>query len=356
MAAKKSPFLELGELSRAAGISDRLLRDVIFRRIDPYYEFLMPKARKGSKRIIAAPIHDLAQAQRVILTKLSAGAQYHHPSFAYRRGVSIKDCAAVHVGARWLVKLDLVNFFHSIDENQVAKIFKSRGCEEALARQLARICTRSSMNAPREQNGPIGGAPELRFRDVTTLIGHLPQGAPTSGLLANLSAAGLDRSMVELARLYQLTYTRYSDDLTFSSQGKFSRQEVLAFIRRARSQIAASQFTMHEGKIRIYAPGSQLQVLGLLVDSDTVRLRGEFKKTLKWHVYGTSRFGLKKYSVSKGFPSVHAYLSHVDGLFAHGLDIEPEWAGSLQKSWIALPEVRAGREAAGDSLKAVSEV
>jgi RNA-directed DNA polymerase len=90
---------------------------------------------------------------------------------------------------------------------------------------------------------------------------------------------------------------------------------------------------MHEDKIRISPPGSRLVVLGLLVDSDRVKLRGDFKKTLNWHVYGSARFGLGDYSASRGFSSIEDYRTHVGGLFAHAVDIEPGWAGPLQRSW-----------------------
>lgn len=359
MATNNPLFLDLDQLSRTGGISHHLLQDVITRRIDPYYEFSLPKARKGSRRVIASPIHHLAQAQRAILSRLTSVPRFDSPSFAYSKGVSIRDCAAEHVGARWLVRLDLSDFFHSVDENQVAKIFRARGCDLALSRQLARVCTRTPTARPDENvRHARRGFAESRSQATSKGLGHLPQGAPTSGMLANLSAYELDLSMSRLARRYGLRYTRYSDDLTFSSRGEFSRQDVMEFVRRARTQIASNKFTMHEGKIRICPPGSRLQVLGLLVDSDRVRLRGDFKKTLKWHVYGSSRFGVARYSASKGFASVQAYLSHVHGLLAHAVDVEPEWARPLQKSWLALSEVQAGREQAEDedSMRVVPTV
>lgn len=357
MAAKNSLFLDLNDVSRAGGISHQLLQDVISRRIDPYHEFSLPKARNGSKRVIAAPIHDLAQAQRAILSRLTTVTKFDGPSFAYSKGLSIGDCAAKHIGARWLVKLDLADFFHSIDEDQVARVFSARGCDLSLSRQLARVCTRTPMVGPDEngRHAPAGFG-ESRPQSAEKRLGHLPQGAPTSGMLANLSAYKLDLSMSRLALRNGLRYTRYSDDLTFSSRGEFSRQDVLHFVRCARTQIASHDFTMHEGKIRICPPGSRLQVLGLLVDTDRVRLRGDFKKTLKWHVYGSFRFGVGIYSASRGFSSLQAYLSHVHGLIAHAVDIEPEWARPLQKSWLALSEVQAGRETAEHSLSAVPAV
>lgn len=241
-------------------------------------------------------------------------------SFAYQRGVSAKDCAEVHLAARWVVKLDLRDFFNSIDERRVAKIFRMTATDDETSVQLAKLCTRVTAS------GRPSGTPAP---------GHLPQGAPTSGMLANLAAHNLDLSLSRLAWLQQLRYTRYSDDITFSSQSEFSRAKGERVIRAARDHMARNGFVMNERKTRICPPGSRLTVMGLLVDSERVRLSPDFKKRLKWHVYGSQRFGVRQYSASKGFSDIGKYLLHVDGLFAHALDIEPEWAGPLRDSWTA---------------------
>jgi RNA-directed DNA polymerase len=323
----KHPIPNLEHLALAVGLRPAYLRDVAARRIDPYREFQVAKAR-GSVRTIAAPEPDLAKAQRWILDNMFLGSHAGASSFAYRKGVSIRDCASVHVGARWLVKLDLQDFFHSIDARRVARIFRKVGCDEVTSVQLARLCTRGN-------SGSLGTSVSPNPLD------YLPQGAPTSGMLANLAAGNLDQSMSRLASRNALKYTRYSDDLTFSSEEDFSRAGAVALIRSARGEIARNQFGMHEDKIRISPPGSRLMVLGLLVDSDRVRLRGDFKKTLEWHVYGCARFGPDKYSASQGYASIVDYQSHVGGLFAHAIDIEPGWAWPLQKSWT---ELAAGQD------------
>ena len=335
MFVRKRPILSLDRLATDAGISPGYLRDVAERRVDPYREFRLIKSAKGATRKIAVPEPDLAKVQRWLLNNTFVDAEAGWPSFAYRKGASVGDCANVHLGARWLVKLDLRDFFHSIDAPRVAKIFRKVGCDEITSHQLANICTRKhdAVGRPR---------------------GYLPQGAPTSGLLANLAAANLDSTMLKLASRHRLKYTRYSDDLTFSSDGDFSRARVSALIRSARGEIARNHFLLNEDKIRISPPGSRLIVLGLLVDSDRVRLRGDFKKTLKWHVYGCARFGPEEYSTSRGYATIEDYRSHVGGLFAHAIDIEPGWAKPLQKSWKDLSAAQADDEPAGNLVTAAS--
>jgi RNA-directed DNA polymerase len=224
------------------------------------------------------------------------------------------------VGARWLVKLDLRDFFNSIDERRVAKIFRMTGTNEETSVQLAKLCTR--VPSPLRLSGSQG-------------LGYLPQGAPTSGMLANLAAHNLDLSLSRLAWARQLRYTRYSDDITFSSTSEFSRAIGEGVIRAARDHIARNSFVMNERKTRVCPPGSRLTVMGLLVDSEQVRLSPEYKKQLKWHVYGSKRFGVVQYSASKGFSDVEKYLLHVDGLFAHAMHVEPEWTQPVEQDWYA---------------------
>lgn len=314
MTTTNSSYEGLEHLARVTGVDQEFLRSVIDRTLDPYHEFRVPKRGVDSFRTIAAPVPDLARVQRWILDRLLVEQRSEPTSFAYRKGRSIKDCASVHVGAHWLIKLDLQDFFHSVTEDRVTQSFITGGLSDGVARELARLCTR---RPTAQADRPY----------------HLPQGAPTSGLLANHAAAALDRSLRALAARNHLKYTRYSDDLTFSSTGEFNRHKTRNFIRYARSETASNGFSLNEKKIRVVPPGSRLIVLGLLVDSDRVRLSRDFKKTLSWHVYGSSRFGLEKYSSSQGFPTIDDYLVHVHGLLAHAAHIDPSWAVPLIRAW-----------------------
>lgn len=314
----KRPLSSLEHLASAVGLDADFLMAVVERRVDPYRTFELAKASGRGSRKIAAPFPELAAAQRWILDNMLDKADPGPRSFAYQRTVSTKDCAAVHVGARWLVKADLQDFFGSINERRVAKIFRMTGTNEATSVQLAKLCTRVPYSG---NNGE------------TVRLGYLPQGSPTSGMLANLTARNLDRSLSRFAWKHQLRYTRYSDDITFSSAADFRRAQAEALIRVTRDHAMKNDFVLNERKTRICPPGSRLSVMGMLVDSDRVRLSTDFKKRLQWHVYGCKRFGLKNYSASKAFSDVEAYILHVHGLFAYALDVDPAWARPLRAAW-----------------------
>jgi RNA-directed DNA polymerase len=72
--------------------------------------------------------------QRWIAHYILNSQAVHHCSFAFSPGASIRKCAARHVGARWLIKLDVVGFFGSITEIQVYRVFRSLGYQPLIAR------------------------------------------------------------------------------------------------------------------------------------------------------------------------------------------------------------------------------
>ena len=107
-----------------------------------------------------------------------------------------------------LVNLDLADFFPNIIFVRVRAVFQRLGYSGAVATLLALLCT----ECPRR---------EVRYDGKTYFVATsprgLPQGACTSPALANQVARRLDRRLAGLARKLNLVYTRYADDLTFSS-------------------------------------------------------------------------------------------------------------------------------------------
>ncbi|WP_443193240.1 reverse transcriptase family protein [Paenarthrobacter sp. CCNWLW172] len=298
------------------------LEHVTKRLVDPYVEFSLAKS-DGSRRKISAPAPELAKAQRWILDYALAESRPGHSSFAYQRGLSARDCAEVHAGASWLIKLDLKDFFGSVDERRVTKIFRMTTTGESTSTQLAKLCTR------------IPGSRQSNAR----VLGSLPQGGPCSGMLANLVAGNLDQSLGRLASRRNLKFTRYSDDLTFSSKDTFRRSTAIEIVREARGRIAMNNFVVNEKKTRISPPGTRLTVMGLLVDRERPRLLPDFRKRLQWHVYGVERFGLRSYASSKGLEDTSEYLQHVEGLLAHAVNVDPDWGKPLQESWRSVLQV-----------------
>ena len=107
--------------------------------------------------------------------------------------------ALPHVNSEWIINIDLKDYFDSISQKKVLDFFLQLGYEDSVSEFLSNVCT--------------------RFSHVTYQRA-LPQGAPTSPLLANFLTINLDKDLERLAEELDMRYTRYADDITFSGVQK----------------------------------------------------------------------------------------------------------------------------------------
>jgi RNA-directed DNA polymerase len=324
-----TPVFTLKHLSQLTGASYHYLREIVSRRIDPYVSISRPK-RDGRTRAISSPEPVLMDVQRWILAHILNSCSPDNSSFAYQRGRSIVQCASAHVGARWMVKLDIHNFFPSIREHRVFAIFVGLGYPRLLSLELARLCTRTTEPVPQmlRVTRYRGKAPYHFFAR-----GHLPQGSPTSGALANLVMRDTDQAMTTYADNEGLTFTRYSDDIVFSNTQEFSREMARAIIARVAETLRSAGLQLHRKKTRVITPGARKIVLGLLVDTDRPRLLPEFKRRVEVHVRGVDKFGLSAHAEHRRFDSILSMINHIDGCIAFASSVDADYAAMMTERW-----------------------
>lgn len=235
-----------------------------------HYHFRWLKKRKGGYRLIEAPKPLLKTVQqkvlREILDRIPVHAACH--GFVIRR--SIVTNAAPHAGKRVVVKLDLENFYTTVCHSRVVAIFRSLGYSREAAIWLAGLTTAAI---------PAGlDVPDDNLSLLNVYRGrHLPQGAPTSPTLANLSAFSLDLRLSGLARTFRAQYTRYADDLTFSGPQKFLNG-LPAFLPLVSKIIRSERFRLHPRKRQILRNNQQQKVTGVVVNSRVNVDRDEFDR------------------------------------------------------------------------------
>lgn len=268
--------------------------------------------------------------QRWILKRVLVGAPAHSSSYAYRSGRSILGCAECHIGARWLVKLDLHDFFHSIREHMVFPVFSNRGYTRLLSLEMTRVCTRAGVTAPRDRYfARYGSGTPYPVAEQ----GRLPQGAPTSGAIANAVMGAADAEIQRIAEDRGLIYTRYSDDLTFSTSEDLGRSAGAETVKEVAGIVERYGFAVHWKKARVIPPGARHIVLGLLVLDDRVLLTPEFKRRIEVHVRGVEKFGLPDHAAHRHFRSVLSMINHVDGCIAFARSVEPGFAAQMEEAW-----------------------
>ncbi|TFD68201.1 reverse transcriptase family protein [Cryobacterium gelidum] len=327
------PVLTLRHLAHETGASYGYLRRIVKRYADEYQSIRRIK-RDGTFRLISAPNPMLMDVQRWILEHILNTLPRHPGSFAYHRGIGIRQCAELHVGSRWLVKMDLHNFFGEIRENRVYRVFRQLNYPALLSFEMARLCTRLDRIDPFTEavERGVGSYDDGR-------LGRLPQGAPTSGALANRVATDLDNELQNLADGSGFIYSRYSDDLTFSSPAPFSRPEGMRLISAVSRAASLAGFEPHRRKTRLVPPGARKIVLGLLVSDTGVKLLPEFRRQTQNHIRAAGKFGIQQHSSKRNFHSVLSMINHVDGRLAFAYGIDPEWTIPEMLAWTEVLEM-----------------
>lgn len=281
-----------------------------------HYHFEWRKKRRGGWRLIEAPKSTLKAVQRRIAAEVLAGIPPHPAAHGFVPGCSVLSNARPHVGRRVLVGMDLENFYATVSFNRVAAIFRSVGYSREAALWLARLTTSS---LPPRMRFPQGDASAL----WPYMRRHLPQGAPTSPALANLSAYGLDVRLSGMSRAFGAQYTRYADDLTFSGDGRLIRSLPI-FLPLVTQIIRAERFQVNRRKRRVIRSNRRQTVTGVVVNDRPNVSRREYER-LKAILHNCVRFG-----PSSQNREAHAdFAAHLRGRIAWVSQLHPERGARL---------------------------
>ena len=225
----------------------------------------VPKAT-GGVRTLHAPRAALKRLQRTILRELLTPLDVHPAAHGFVPGRSTVTNAQPHVGARVVVKMDLVDFFPTIHYGRLVGLFEHYGAGKGAAQILAAIVT----YRPELPNGQVAW-PSV-----------LPQGAPTSPLLSNLVCRRMDARLAAFAEKAGARYTRYADDLTFSFHEEPSKG-LGHFLWWANQIVGQEGFVENLKKRRVLRPGGKVRVTGYvaMVQPEVgAKLRAEVRRLL----------------------------------------------------------------------------
>ncbi len=266
---------ELGWLADTRGL-ERVATD---ERLRNYAYAWLPRGEHPA-RVIERPKRRLKELQRRVLHEILDWIPAHPQAHGFTRGRSALSNAAVHSGRRVVVRIDLEDFFASIEARRVYGIFRTAGYPEAVAHALTGLAT-NAVPAQRWAAVP-------RPRDPREVVAHhrlgrrlaaphLPQGAPTSPALANLAAFGLDRRLHGLAARFGAAYTRYADDIALSGGSLLLARAT--DVRVAIAAIAREEgFSVNERKFALMTRAGRQRVCGIVVNAHPNVARGEYDR------------------------------------------------------------------------------
>ena len=238
-----------------------------------YRTFTVPK-RSGAPRVISAPDTALAILQRKLATVLSQMFRPRRSVHGFVRDRGVHTNAAPHVRARFVLNVDLADFFPSINFGRVRGMFMAApfSVPAAAATVLAQICCHNN---------------------------QLPQGAPTSPIVSNMICPRLDRDLERLARSFRCRYTRYADDITISTYRsdfpvEIARRSGTGTIEvgpALAATIDSNGFSLNLAKLHLRTRVQRQEVTGLTTNVK-VNVRRRFVRQIRAMLHAWQKFGI----------------------------------------------------------------
>lgn len=258
-----------------------------------YRTYYIPKKR-GGKREISIPDINLKTIQKKIYLKILKKIKISEYAFGFVDNKSIYDNAKFHVHAASMLSIDLKDFFPTISFRRVYYIFK----------ELCGYCNEVSYDLAK----------------LVTYKNILPQGSPSSPALSNIAAYKLDFRLFKYALQFNYKYSRYADDITFSSE----KHDInFNFYKKIQSIIEDEGFFVNENKTRISNKPNKLEITGLYIIDNQIKVPGKYIRKIRQELYYVKKFGVnehKEYTKIKN----RFYLEHLLGkiLFVNNIHSE----------------------------------
>lgn len=266
-----------------------------------YQNFYIPK-KSGGMRKISSPRGALKSILTYLNVIFSALYEPTQAAMGFVPGRSIADNASMHIGKNYVFNTDIKDFFPSIHQARIWKILQLRPfyLTPDIASVIAGLCCMQDPNGILDKNGKK--------------IGVLPQGSPCSPILTNIVCRNLDKRLLGLAKRFNIQYTRYADDITFSSDYNVFNEDS-EFMKELIRIVSDQNFEINKKKTRLQKRGSRQEVTGLVVN-EKVNIVKEYYNDLRsllyiWQKYGKEQAYAKfyiRYISSKTYKSNKNYM------------------------------------------------
>jgi len=277
----KEEFCNLSSAENIADLLEIRYKDLIYYLyrlpdIKKYYSFEIQK-KNGETRLISTPTTSLKILQQKLNYILSIIFTPKFSSHGFIKGKSIKTNALTHVKRKYVLNIDLKDFFPSINFGRVRGMFMAYPyyLSPPVATVLSQICCYNN---------------------------KLPQGAPTSPVISNMICAKLDSQLLDLAKQNKCLFTRYADDITFSTWKK-RFPKTIAYTDEITNQIHVGNdlnniienngFLVNNEKVWFRARDRRQTVTGLIVN-DFVNVTRKYKNQVRAMLHALEKYGPEK--------------------------------------------------------------
>ncbi|MEX2785081.1 retron Ec67 family RNA-directed DNA polymerase/endonuclease [Streptococcus sp. H49] len=233
------------------------------KRIENLYDsFEIPK-KSGGVRVIHSPKPELKRVQQRFLKKLeeryaileNSGKVSSKLAHGFIKSKSIITNAKLHRNKHLVLNVDIENFFQSFHFGRVVGFFE------------------------KNKNFLVPSEVAILIAQITCYDGSLPQGSPCSPIITNFICQILDFRISKLAKRYNLNYSRYADDMTFSTNDKRFWDRYSDFIFEITRVIDNAGFVINKNKTRVQSNRYRQEVTGLVVNKKVNVLKSFSKNT-----------------------------------------------------------------------------
>lgn len=246
--------------------------DLLFSNIQDnkkeYYHYEVKK-RNGEKRHIYQPSENLKAIQQWIVNNILIYCKISNNAHAFVKNKSIITNARQHLykGNFWLLNMDVKNFFESIHKKSIINVFKELGYNNEVSKKLSEYCC---------------------------INNKLVQGFCTSPILSNIIFKNIDEELLQLSKLEGLKYTRYADDISFSStlinniDIKYLKKEITYILNK-------SNFQINEEKTHYYNETQIKKITGIIIKDGKLQAPSKIKRFLDKEIYYCEKYGVNSH-------------------------------------------------------------
>ena len=270
-----------------------------------YKVYRIPKRNAGT-RVIAHPAKLLKCYQRHLVQLLETTLPVHQSAYAYKRGVGIRDNAQYHSSGRFLLKMDFQNFFHSINPDLLLQMMEANNT--TLEKEDRWVLNQLVFWRPSKTSGG-------------KLI--LSIGAPSSPFISNFIMFKFDEEINAECKKRGIKYTRYADDLTFTTNVKNSLFEIPSLVKQQLRVSLHNNISINEAKTVFSSKAHNRHITGVTITNEGNVSLGRARKRYISSMIHKFKLGI--------LPKEDR--SHLQGLLAFSNDIEPDFVSRMAKKY-----------------------
>jgi RNA-directed DNA polymerase len=305
IASNKCPIIfESNQIKTLFNLPDGDIEKFMITSTNHYYI----KKRNGDLREVWQPNYQLKIIQKWILKNILYKIDVSTCAHGFVKNKSILTNAEIHCHQDpfWVFSTDIQEFFPSIDQCEIKKIYKNVGYSDGVSDALSRL---------------------------TTVNNRLVQGFPTSPMLSNIYFRPVDEELQKIASQYNIHYSRYADDITFSGGQKKGYLTLIKKLKQIIFYVLSKYgFIVNEEKTRFMKNKHTKIVTGLVVTSKGVKVPQKYIRKLNKELYYCQKFGVNEHLKYHGLITIANYKGYLTGLarFIYMVD-QPKGARFLEK-------------------------